>query len=120
MPTISPSVSIQQINGRSTPVVTWADIATADTVNPFAIAGSSPAFGAVQLSGTFGGTTVTLGMSNDNVTFAAIPKDIHGNTLSTSAAGIFDFQTSALYLKPVLTGGSGNAVDVTLVLRSGG
>lgn len=61
MATVYPSVSMQQINGRPTPVVTWADIATA----------------------------------------------------------MFDFQTSALYLKPVLTGGTGNAVDVTLVLRTG-
>jgi len=119
MATVSPSISMQQINGRPTPVVTWTGIVTGDTINPFAIAGTNTVFGAVQIGGTFGGTTVTLSMSNDNSTYAVVPKDIYGTTLSATAAAIFDFQTSALYLKPVLTAGSANAVTVTLVLRTG-
>lgn len=119
MATVSPSLSAAQVSGRPVYRVSWADIVTGDTINAFGIAGDAQAHGAVQIGGTFGGATVTLEVSNDGTTFFDVPKDIHGTTLSATAAALFDFTTSALYIRPKVTSGSANAVDVTLMLRTG-
>lgn len=119
MPTISPAINSVQSAGRDIYRVSWADIATGDTVVAQGLPGTSRICAAVQIGGTFGGATVTLEASNDNVTFAQITKDINGTALSATAAALFDFVTHAAYVRPVLTGGSANAVDVTLVVRDG-
>jgi hypothetical protein len=37
--------------------------------------------------------------------------------VAATAAGLFEFTTAAMYIRPVITGGSANAVDVIVVLR---
>lgn len=118
MATVSPVVSLAQVQGQSVPRVTWADIATGDTVEAFGIPGDGPVTGAVQIGGTFGGATVTLEVSVDGATFFPIAKDTSGTTLSATAAALFDFATSAIYVRPKLTSGFANAVDVSLALRT--
>jgi hypothetical protein len=44
-------------------------------------------------------------------------KDLNATTISATAAAFFDFTTSAVYLRPAITGGAANAVDVTVCLR---
>jgi hypothetical protein len=118
MATVSPVISSVQVQGRDVHRVTWTGIVTGDTINAFGIAGDGPINGAVQIGGTFNGATVTLEVSVDGTTFFPIAKDTGGTTLSATAAALFDFATSAIYIRPKLTSGSANAVNVALVLRT--
>lgn len=116
MATVTPATTIVNIRGMSVPRLTWADIVTGDTVEPYGISSQAGVAGAIQIDGTFGGTTVTLQGSNDGTTYFGL-KDIAGNLITATAAAYFEFTTAALYIKPALASGSANAVDVTVMLR---
>jgi hypothetical protein len=113
MADISPVRSI--VDG--VPTVRWDDISTTtDTPLKFTVTEQWGLAGSVQFAGTFGGSTVTLQMSNDGTNWVDI-KDLQGNTISATATTMFEFTCSAAYIKPNVTGGSANNVDVIIVLR---
>jgi len=113
MADISPTRSI--VDG--VPTVRWDDITTStDTPLKFAVTEQWGLAGSVQFGGTFGGSTVTLQMSNDGTNWVDI-KDLQGITISATATTMFEFTCSAAYIKPNVTGGSANNVDVIIVLR---
>ena len=72
--------------------------------------------GSVQVTGTFGGATITLQVSNDGTNYVTL-KDGIGNDITFSAAGMREFSTAALYLKPTSSGGTADNVIVTVILR---
>jgi hypothetical protein len=96
--------------------VAWADIATGDTIVAYEISDQAGLAGAVQFAGTFGGATVTLTGSNDGTNFVTLT-DQTGANISVTAAGLVEFSTACRYIKPSISGGSSDAVDVTVVLR---
>jgi hypothetical protein len=98
------------------PYVLWEGVATGDTVVGFPVRDRLGMNAAVQFRGSFGGATTKLQVSLDNTTYADM-KDIHGVAVSATAAGVFDISTSAIYLRPSVTGGTEDAVDIILVLR---
>lgn len=98
------------------PRVAWAGIVTNDTINPFTIQGRSGLAASVQIDGTFGGATVTFAGSNDGVTYTTL-KDVHGNNISMTSAGLAQFSTACPYVKPVVTSGSGNSINVMATFR---
>lgn len=114
MPDISPTRSI--VDG--VPTLRWDDITTTtDTPLKFAITEQWGLAGSVQFTGTFnGGTTAALQMSNDGTNWVTI-KDLQGVPISTTAAAMFEFTCSAAYIRPSVTIGSSDDVDVILVLR---
>lgn len=116
MATVSPAFDFVTAQAAKVPRVTWADIVTGDTITALPIAAQAAVAGAVQFGGTFGGATVGLQTSNDGVTYFDM-KDLGGTTVSATANAIFEFTTAAMYLRPVVTGGAANAIDVTLVMR---
>jgi hypothetical protein len=116
MPTVTPAFDFVKAQAAQVPRVTWADIITGDTIVTLPVAAQAAVAGAVQFGGTFGGATIKLQVSNDGVTYFDM-KDLSGTTISATANAIFEFTTAAMFLRPVITGGSANAVDVTVVLR---
>lgn len=94
----------------------WAGLSTGDTASPLTIGGTMGAVGAVQVAGTFGGATVTLQASNDGTNWVTV-KSLLGLDVSLTAAGLAEFSTGALYIRPAISGGTGDDVDVTVVLR---
>jgi hypothetical protein len=94
----------------------WTGIATGDTVTSYPTASQMPLGGSVQFSGVFGGATASISVSNDNVTFFPL-KDVHNDDISCTSAAFFEFSTAANYIKPVVTGGTGDAVTTTISLR---
>jgi hypothetical protein len=116
MATVSPAFDFIQAQAAKVPRITWAGVVTGDTLTSLPVAGQAAVAGAVQFSGTFGGATMTLQASNDGTTFATI-KDLTGTAISATAAGLFEFTTAALYIRPAITGGSANSVNVILSLR---
>lgn len=114
MATITPARASVQANIEK---LTWTNLSTADTATGELIAGLGGAVGCMQVTGTFGGATITLQGSNDGTNFAAIT-DPAGNDVALSAAGIIDFSTAAAYIRPASSGGTADDVTVTVVLRS--
>jgi hypothetical protein len=104
-----PSASVAKI-------ITWTAIANGDTASPFLSVGLDTAVSAVQISGTFGGATIVLQVSNDGTNWFTA-KTPTGTDVSATAAGIFELSLSALYVRPSLSGGSSSSVNVILAAR---
>jgi len=116
MATVSPDFSPVYAQGQTIMRSVWADLATGDTVVQLGVPGQAAVACAVQFSGSFGGATVKLQVSNDNSTYFDM-KDLSGTTISATAVKFFEFTTAGVYLRPAISGGTGDAVDVTLTLR---
>jgi hypothetical protein len=72
----------------------------------------------VQVSGTIGGATVALQGSNDGVTYTTL-KDTAGSPLSFAAAGYAEFSSAAAFIKPLISGGTGDSINVTVTHWAG-
>lgn len=110
--TVTPSYPVPGVE-----LWTYDNLDTADT-SPAVIqaGGQLPVAGCIQAIGTFGGGTVVLQGSNDNINWVTI-KDLTGVDVSLTSAGGAEFSTSFIYLRPLITGGTGDDVDVFIVLR---
>lgn len=116
MATVSPVFSFVQAQAQNVPKVVWSGIVTGDTINALTVPGYNASLICAQIGGTFGGATVTLEVSNDGTNYVGA-KDLTGTAVSATAAALVQVPSSALYIKPVVTGGSANSINVTLVLR---
>jgi len=97
-------------------IVQWLAIANSDTADPFKPVELDTAIASVQISGTFGGATLAFQQSNDGTNW--FPTKTHtGDTVSATAAGIFEISLSGLYVRPIISGGSGSSINVILVAR---
>lgn len=72
----------------------------------------------VQVGGTIGGATVALQGSNDGVTYTTL-KDVTGSPLSFAAAGYAEFSSAAAFIKPLISGGTGDSINVTVTHWAG-
>jgi hypothetical protein len=116
MATVSPTLSPVYPQGETVVRWIWDNLATGDTVVEAGIPGQAAVAGSIQFTGTFGGATVKLQVSNDNSTYFDM-KDLLGNAITATSAGYFEFTTAGVYLRPAISGGTGDAVDVTISLR---
>lgn len=98
------------------PYILWEGVTTADGATAYTLSRRLGLNASVQIDGTFGGATVKLQASNDGTTFFDL-SDVEGTAISATAAAIFEFGTSAIYVKPDVSGGTADAVDIILVLR---
>lgn len=94
----------------------WTDYSTADTSAPARLQNMEGLAGAVQVTGTFGGATIALQVSNDGTNYATL-KDSTGTDITFTAAGMREFSTAALFIKPTSSGGTADNVTVTITLR---
>lgn len=95
----------------------WSALATGDDGAPVTPIGSGPLAGAVQFTGTFaGGTTAVLEGTVDGTNWATL-KDLQGDAISVTAAGIVEFSTAVAQFRPSVSGGASDSVDVTVVTR---
>ena len=113
MATITPTTVEQQIQAAA---YRWTDYSTSDASTPIKVQNMQGLAGAVQVTGTFGGATITLQVSNDSTNFVTL-KDSAGTDISLTASGMREFSTAALYLKPTSSGGTSDNVTVTVILR---
>lgn len=65
----------------------------------------------VQVSGTFGSATVVLQGSNDGTTYATL-KNTAGSDLSFTSAGYAEFSSGAAFIKPSISGGTGDSLNI--------
>jgi len=67
----------------------------------------------------FGGATVLVEGSDDNVTYTTI-KDVSGNSVSTLTATRYDVVDIPYFIRPRSSGGTGTSVTVKMTVRSFG
>lgn len=96
---------------------TYDNLDTSDT-SPAVITpgGTESVVGCIQAIGTFGSGTVALQGSNDNTNWVNL-KDVTGTEIGLTSASGAEFTTSFVYLRPLITGGTSDDVDVFIVLR---
>lgn len=97
--------------------LTWEGMATGDTLVASPVQRPGGAVAAVQITGTFGGSTVTLQGSEDDSTYIGLT-DVHGTAISATSAARFELSTAALYLNPTISGGTGDSVTLHVTLRN--
>ena len=112
MATVSPTVQI--IGGD--PFVTWEAIATGDTIVSYSPSDKQGLAFGFQVTGTFGGATVTLEASNDGSTWFELT-DTSLSAISATADAYFDGGSAARYFRPAISGGTSDDVDVVMSLR---
>lgn len=96
-------------------VATWTGITDADTVTPLELGAFSDR--SVQVTGVGSpAATVTIAGSNDGTNYVTL-YDLQGSLLSFTAAGLKGIAEATRYIKPVITGGTGESVVVTLFAR---
>ena len=98
------------------PTVVWRGVAPGDTIEPYLVRGQYGFAGSIQISGTFGGATVSLLQSNDSTNWFQ-SFDPVGNVIETGSSAINEISLSSAYLKPDISGGVGYLLDIILVLR---
>ncbi len=116
MALISPVFTVVKTQGADAVRVSWTNAATGDTFTALSVSAQAAVVGSVQFSGTFGGATIKIQVSNDGVSFFDM-KDLAGTVISATAAGFFEFTTAGLYIRPAITGGTGDSVSAILCLR---
>ena len=94
----------------------WTDYSTADEATPVRMQNMEGLAGAVQVTGTFGGATIALQVSNNGTNFVTL-NDAVGSPITFTAAGMREFSTAALFIKPTSSGGTADNVTVTITLR---
>jgi hypothetical protein len=102
--------------GRTT-IVQW-DLGADDTGLPVRYAGAADR--TVQVIGTFGGATVAIQGTLENATTGQtwLPvTDAQGNAISMTSAGLEAITELVRQIRPVVTGGTGTAVKVLMLLR---
>lgn len=89
-----------------------------DDVNPNPIkpGGTGPVACFVQAIGTFGGGTLVVQGSNNGTDWVNLT-DITGTEISLTAAGGVELTSSTLFIRPIISGGSADDVDVIFCLR---
>lgn len=112
MATVSPVIDLS----LPVPRVVWEEAATGDTLESYVLEQQYGIAAAVQISGTFGGATAAMEVSNDGSTWFAL-KDLYGFNVSATANALFEISTSALYIRPAISGGTGDDIDVVMLVR---
>lgn len=101
--------------GRGVFIHSWAALATNDDGVPAQLVQAADR--TVQVEGTFGGATCTIQGSLDGTNWRTLT-DLQGAAIAFTAAGIAMVMEATLYLRPIVTGGAGASINVTLLSRS--
>lgn len=104
-----------QTFGDDAHIASWAVMTTAIAGDPLELVGSADR--SVQVAGTFNGATVVLEGSNDGTNYVTL-KDVFGNAISLTAAGLRQVAEITRYVRPSASGGGGSqSVTVTMLAR---
>lgn len=114
MATISPVVSDVSIDGSVSKVV-WETVTNANAEGAPIVA-VEWADRCISVTGTFGGATLSVAGSNDGTNYYAL-NNAQGTAATFTAAGVKQIVEVPMYIKPILTGGSGSDVDVIMIAR---
>lgn len=115
MATVAPVTSYPFETSLDVAVTTWSALLAGDDGEPVRLAVFSDR--SVQIAGTFGGASVTIGGSNDGITYHALT-DTGGGSLSVAAACLKQIVELPVWIKPRVFGGDGTTnLTVTMAGR---
>lgn len=118
MAIISHSIDQTLIRDQGRFSVSWSALSSADTAEDVEIDGTFTLGGCMQVTGTFGGATVSLEVSNDGANFHALSL-VDGSAAPTlTSAGVIEFSTGARFIRPAAAGGTSDSLNVTIFGRS--
>jgi len=112
MATIYPTTTFPYETSVDVAVTTWASMQADDDGEPVRLAVFSDR--SIQVAGTFGGASVTIGGSNDGVTYHAL-SDPKGDALTLTAAALHQIVELPIWIKPRIFGGDGTT-DLTVIM----
>jgi hypothetical protein len=113
MATVVPVTTFPFETSTDVAVTTWGDMLVDDDGEPVRLAVYSDR--TIQVAGEFGGASVTIGGSNDGVTYHAL-HDTSGAALTVTEGVLKQIVELPIYLKPRVFGGDGTtALKVVLV-----
>lgn len=104
MATVTPVTTFPFETSLDVAVTTWSPLAADDDGGPVRLAVYSDR--SIQVSGTFGGASVTIGGSNDGETYHALT-DPNGDTLTLTTGTLRTIVELPIFLKPRVFGGDG-------------
>jgi hypothetical protein len=97
---------------RDVAVTTWDNLAQGDDGEPVRLAVYPDR--SIQVAGTFGGASLTIGGSNDGETYHALA-DTSGSPLTLTAGALKQIVELPIFIKPRVFGGDGTtALKVVL------
>lgn len=108
MPTITPS---QATSGIAAPI-TWSGAATGDTFTENAFFGGKAT---IEVTGTFGGSTVQIQYGTVSGTLADLDTTEHPAGAKFTSAGVCNVDLAPGFIKPTITGGAGSGITVKVV-----
>jgi hypothetical protein len=94
--------------------VTWSGLATGDDGEAVSLPGFADR--SVQVEGTFGGSSTAIQGSNDGTNFRPL-NDTTSTVLAFTAAAIEQVLEVTKLIRPIVTGGAGSGIAVTLIAR---
>ena len=112
MATVTPVTTFPFETSLDVAVTTWAPMAQDDDGAPVRLAVYSDR--SIQVAGTFGGASVTIGGSNDGVTYHALT-DPNGDVLTLTSGTLRAIVELSVFVKPRVFGGDGTT-NLTVVL----
>ena len=101
-------------NSRSN-VIEWLKAATGDTNGMFEVPNRAAILATVSFTGTFGGATAIIEISNDGTTFFPM-NDSAGSAVSATADALFEVSTVARFIRPAISAGTGDSINVLISL----
>lgn len=104
MATVTPVTTFPFETSSDVAITTWSPLLASDEGDPVRLAVYSDR--SVQVSGTFGGASVTIGGSNDGETYHAL-SDTSGNPLTLTSGALKQIVELPIFLKPRVFGGDG-------------
>jgi hypothetical protein len=113
---VAPTVDVKNTKVK---LITWTALTTAlSPGNPVEIGSLAPATGfTVQVTGTFGGATIAMQMSNDGTNFVPLLVAPGGAAVTFVAAGMVQVGGPVpRFIRPTSSGGAADTVVVTVSL----
>ena len=107
MATVAPITTFPFETSSDVAVTTWAAMAADDDGEPVRLAVYSDR--TVQVAGTFGGASVTIGGSNDGETYHAL-HDTSGAAMTLTEGKLQQIVELPIYIKPRVFGGDGTTL----------
>ena len=98
--------------------VTWEEMTESDTAETFEKPRQSDV--CVHVQGTFAGGTISIEGSNSLTGTFLVLKDMEGQDLTFTEAGINTVRDNVQYIRPKTPAGSGMDIDVFMTMRGGG
>jgi hypothetical protein len=114
MATIAATIDRDTIPGAV--LVTWAAMATGDVGGGVPIAYSADLTG--QVSGTFGGGTVTWEGSNDNAIWHPLTRRSVGTDMAFTSAAVHTVNENPAWIRPAVTGGTSVAIKAIAAIHA--